>query len=42
MYWLILAFVLFYAGKWLWAYITPKYEEKPEGEEGKKEKKEKK
>lgn len=41
-YWLILVFVLYYVGKWLWAYITPKYEEVEETEEGKKkEKKEK-
>lgn len=40
---MILVFVLYYAGKWLWGYITPKYEEAEEGgEDGKKEKKEKK
>jgi hypothetical protein len=35
-----LAFVLYFVGKWLWAYITPKYEETEEtGEDGKEGKK---
>jgi hypothetical protein len=41
-YWLILVFIAYHGAKWLWDYITPKYEpvdeEEEEAEEGGKKK----
>ena len=35
MYWLIVVFIVWHLLKWLWEYITPKYEEKETEEEEK-------